>query len=215
MSHIADLCNGAFFNACWSYRYSKTSSTQRTNIITLWNIAFCKRNKKITNLTKIHDEIGYHSIWSGAVMTMCLKKVAPYTIMLQGRWCSDAFLRHIRSQVTEFSQGVSELMIFPDTYAFYTVPDSTIEYQDENLNIPGNRNSLTSSYNGRSATRSFARHHIFEWDELGRALNGNLQSHDGVERSLYSECNASLSPLWGQGRRNVECISIINPICLV
>ena len=257
MGHIADLCNGAFFFACRSCEYSKTTGTRRTSIITLRNVAFRKGNKKIINLTKIHKadtvsitftlqknesyyetvtqhsnscktqnpviiwariyrrvialkgatldtpvnafhnattdhtefitsnqvleclrwavrelgvdrlgftefEIGCHSIRSGAAMAMYLKKVPPFTIMLQGRWCSDAFLRYIRSQVKEFSQGVSELMISPDTYAFFTVPDSTIEYQDEDPKIPGNPNSLTSSYNGRSATSAFTRHHIFE-----------------------------------------------------
>ena len=54
MGHIADLCNVAFFFACRLCEHSKTTGTQRTNIITLCNIVFCKRNKKILNLTKIH-----------------------------------------------------------------------------------------------------------------------------------------------------------------
>ena len=108
------------------------------------------------------DEIGCHSIRSGAAMAMYLKKVAPFTIMLQGRWCSDAFLRYIRRQVKEFSQGVSEAMISPDTYNFYTVPDATIEHTDENPRTPHNNNSLTSSFNGTSAATALTRHHIFE-----------------------------------------------------
>ena len=256
-THIADLCNGAFFFACRSCEYSKTSGTRRTKIITLRNIVFRKKNKRIINLTKIHKadtvsitftlqenesyfetvtqhtnssktqnpviiwasiykrvigikratldtpvnafhnsttdrtefitsnqilqslrwavdelgvdrlgfsslEIGCHSIRSGAAMAMYLKKFAVFTIMLQGRWCSDAFLRYIRSQVKEFSKGVSEAMILPDTYAFFPMPDSTIEYNDEDPRIPNNNNSLTSSYNGRLATSALTRHHIFE-----------------------------------------------------
>ena len=53
-SHIADLCNGAFFFACRSCEYSKTPGTRRTKIITLKNVVFRKKKKKIINITKIH-----------------------------------------------------------------------------------------------------------------------------------------------------------------
>ena len=107
-------------------------------------------------------EIGCHSIRSGAAMSMYLQKIAVFTIMLQGRWCSDAFLRYIRRQVKEFSQGVSEAMIALETYAFFTVPDTTIGFNDEDPRIPNNSDSLTSSQNGRSASSALTRHHVFE-----------------------------------------------------
>jgi hypothetical protein len=67
------------------------------------------------------DEVGTHSLRSGSAMAMYLVGVPVYTIMLIGRWSSDAFLRYIRRQVQEFSQGVSRRMIMaPD---FFTVPD--------------------------------------------------------------------------------------------
>ena len=44
-------------------------------------------------------EIGTHSIRSGAAMAMYLDEVPVYTIMLNGRWSSDAFLLYIRKQV--------------------------------------------------------------------------------------------------------------------
>ena len=255
--HIADLCNGAFFFACRSCEYSKTPGTRRTNIITLRNVIFRKKNRKVINLTKLHKadtvsitftlqknemfyetvtqhrnssstqnpviiwaniyrrvmkipgatidtpvnafynmitdqteyitsdqilkslrwavdelgedilgytsaEIGCHSIRSGAAMSMYLQKIAVFTIMLQGRWCSDAFLRYIRRQVKEFSQGVSEAMIAPETYAFFTVPDTTIGFNDQDPRIPNNSDSLTSSQNGRSASSALTRHHVFE-----------------------------------------------------
>ena len=107
-------------------------------------------------------EIECHSIRSGAAMSMYLQKIAVFTIMFQGRWCSDAFLRYIRRQVKEFSQGVSEAMISKKSYAFFTVTDSANDADFENPRIPNNSNSLTSSHNGRSAVSAFTRHHIFE-----------------------------------------------------
>ncbi|KAL3809165.1 hypothetical protein ACHAXA_004664 [Cyclostephanos tholiformis] len=50
------------------------------------------------------NEIGTHSLWSGAAMEMYLAGVPVYTIMLIGRWSSDAFLRYIRKQVEQFSR---------------------------------------------------------------------------------------------------------------
>ena len=38
------------------------------------------------------EEIGTHSLRSGAVMTMHLAEIPVYTIMVMGRWSSDAFL---------------------------------------------------------------------------------------------------------------------------
>ena len=47
-------------------------------------------------------EIGTHSIRSGAAMAMYLGEIPVYTIMMLGRWSSDAFLRYIRKQVEQF-----------------------------------------------------------------------------------------------------------------
>jgi len=52
---------------------------------------------------------------------MYLNGILVYTIMLLGRWSSDAFLRYIRKQVTEFSNGVSRKMI--QNPRFHHVPD--------------------------------------------------------------------------------------------
>ena len=45
------------------------------------------------------EDIETHSIRSGAAMTMYLAGVPTFTIMMIGRWSSDAFLRYIRKQV--------------------------------------------------------------------------------------------------------------------
>ena len=51
--------------------------------------------------------IGLHSLRSLAAMAMYLNGVPMYTIILLGRWSSDAFLRYIRKQVESFGSGVS------------------------------------------------------------------------------------------------------------
>ena len=66
------------------------------------------------------SEFGSHSIRSGAAMAMCLNDVPTYTIMLVGRWSSDAFLKCIRRQVQEFTSGVSTRMI--QRGSFFNVP---------------------------------------------------------------------------------------------
>ena len=70
------------------------------------------------------DEIGTHSVRASLAMMMYLAKEQIYTIMLVGRWNSDAFLSYIEKQVREFTKGVSARMLQHDT--FYNTPlDST------------------------------------------------------------------------------------------
>ena len=57
------------------------------------------------------SEVGCHSIRSGAAMAMCLDEVPVHTIMMIGRWSSDAFLRCIRKQLKQFSHNVLARMI--------------------------------------------------------------------------------------------------------
>ncbi len=62
-----------------------------------------------------------HSIRSGAAMAMYIPECVVYTIMLIGRWSSDAFLQYIRKQVMEFSQNAAKKML---TYQnFCHIPD--------------------------------------------------------------------------------------------
>jgi hypothetical protein len=68
------------------------------------------------------DDLGLHSARSGAAMAMYLGGVPVFTIMLLGRWSSDAFLRYIRKQVQEFSSGVSKRMITHEN--FYTITNA-------------------------------------------------------------------------------------------
>ena len=57
------------------------------------------------------EDISLHSIRSSSAMAMYLNSIPVYTIMLLGRWSSNAFLCYIRKQVMEFSNNVSHKMI--------------------------------------------------------------------------------------------------------
>lgn len=57
-------------------------------------------------------------------MAMYLGRVPVVTIMLLGRWASDAFLRYIRKQVQEFSKGVSQRMVSHER--FFTISADVI-----------------------------------------------------------------------------------------
>ena len=67
------------------------------------------------------NEVGTHSIRSGGAMALFLADVSPLTIMMIGRWRSDAFLLYIRKQVQKFSEGLSDRML--QTEDFFTTPD--------------------------------------------------------------------------------------------
>ena len=84
------------------------------------------------------NEIGLHSLRASAAMAMYMNGIPVYTIMLLGRWSSDAFLRYIRKQVLEFSTNVSELMILNGTYH---------HVQQASRDDPRNHNRLSAAAN--------------------------------------------------------------------
>jgi hypothetical protein len=102
------------------------------------------------------DDVGTHSVRSSLAMMMYLAKEAIYTIMLVGRWSSDAFLAYIEKQIKEFTRGVSSRMLQYDT--FYNIPLANTSHQERD----------TSNTHGRS-------HHR-------RALLGNIYGRQGSLR---------------------------------
>jgi hypothetical protein len=106
------------------------------------------------------DEIGTHSIRSGAAMAMYLAGVPAFTIMLIGRWSSDAFLRYIRRQVQEFSAGVSSKMLLTDEFfavSGITPNDPRVSGNLNNFSGRGLNIGLTAQT--RAMTPSFSLHH--------------------------------------------------------
>jgi hypothetical protein len=106
------------------------------------------------------EEIGTHSKRSGGAMGMFLAGTPVYTIMLMGRWSSDAFMRYIRKQVLSLSHGISAKMI---TYEkFFTVPDYVHTSADGDVRGRSN-NSLasTSNFDGSHANMRRGLHPAF------------------------------------------------------
>ena len=98
-------------------------------------------------------EIGTHSLRSGAAMEIYLAGVPMYTIMLIGRWSSDASLHYIRKQVEQFSKHVVKQML---TFrSFWTVPDiATRVVSNEDPRQRNHRDNAETRRNiGRDASR--------------------------------------------------------------
>jgi hypothetical protein len=107
-----------------------------------------------------YEDIGTHSLRSGAAMAMYLSDVPVFTIMLIGRWSSDAFLRYIRRQVQEFSRGVSRNMIREESF-FHVPTAASIEDPRTNrshLNLSGR-----GLPNGPSASTRARGAHLSLW----------------------------------------------------
>ena len=106
------------------------------------------------------DDIGTHSIRSGAAMQMFLGESPVYVIMMIGRWSSDAFLKYIRKQVEQFSHNVSRRML---RFEFFRhVPDynpTTSRLDPRQRNHPDNeetRRNVGGSLTRRSRLPAFS-----------------------------------------------------------
>ena len=104
-------------------------------------------------------DVGTHSNRSASAMAMYLNGVPVFTIMLLGRWSSDAFLRYIRPQVEQFSSGVSQRMV--NTHHFFTIPSSTNLDDPRTPRHPHNFSGRASnSHLGPSRSHITAPHHL-------------------------------------------------------
>jgi hypothetical protein len=80
------------------------------------------------------EDIGTHSIRSGAAMAMVMGGLPVYMIMLMGRWSSDAFLKYIRKQIEQFSHDVSSKMIKNMCYRYMPEPTESTTILDPDTN---------------------------------------------------------------------------------
>ena len=143
-------------------RVLSLQGTDRDSAVNTYFDPITKKNKLITAITALAalrrtvtrmgkdrlgytaDEMGTHSIRSGTAMAMYLDRTPVYTIMLLGRWSSDAFLRYIRKQVQNFSQGVSRRMI--RNPEFFTIPEE-LDTPSEDPHAPG----LSQNFSARGS----------------------------------------------------------------
>ena len=96
------------------------------------------------------EDAGTHSNRSAAAMAMYLANVPVFSIMLIGRWSSDAFLLYIRKQVQQFSRGISRLMVLNDTY--FTIPGTQSNPDDPRRRHDPNT-LATAAQTGGNASR--------------------------------------------------------------
>ena len=146
--------------------YKGTSESSTVNTVQLGKtLKQITRDEMLTHIRHTVDnmnglgftgkEVGTHSVRSSLAMALYLSKRPVSTIMLLGRWSSDAFLLYIRRQIQEFSTGVSSDMISNEN--FFTIPDL-----DESDDLdPRTRNpqsfANTVSLNGPNAATVYAR----------------------------------------------------------
>jgi hypothetical protein len=133
---LADKCGPKDY--VYKYRQENGTWSSVTSKAALLMLRQFLRDADSESLNIKPDECGLHSLRSSAAMAMYLNGIPVYTIMLLGRWSSDAFLRYIRKQVTEFSKGVARKMIQRPVY--YHV--SHADHDD-----PRTRNRLSSAAN--------------------------------------------------------------------
>ena len=122
-----------------------SSTTARTKL----RAAAAAIGEKRLGFTK--DEIGTHSIRSGAAMAMYLDGVPTFSIMMIGRWSSDAFLRYIRKQVEQFTHNVSRRMLRHSS--FFTTPDFDPTVSRHDTRDPKDPHNFATSHFGGVAGR--------------------------------------------------------------
>ena len=93
------------------------------------------------NLGFEEDKVGTHSNSSSAAMIMYLNSLPVYTIMLVGRWSSEAFLLYIRKQFISFKKVISNIMLL--SKEFYTLPDNHTT-DNKGPRIPNNQHSFAT-----------------------------------------------------------------------
>ena len=91
-----------------------------TSIMVLQQIRPAVSGLGADDLGFLPNEVGTHSIRSSTAIQLFLNRIPTYQIMLLGRWSSDAFLRYIRRQVQEISEGLSQSIVKKE---FFTIPE--------------------------------------------------------------------------------------------
>ena len=107
-----------------------------------------------TKLGFSKDDVGTHSLRSGGAMAMHLAEIPVYTIMIIGRWSSDAFLRYIRKQVAQFSQNIAKRMLSTQFFIHVPTLDERVSHLDPRTRNNSNNAQTQLNVGGQSALRS-------------------------------------------------------------
>ena len=110
-------------NTFWDHKKKKcvliTSTQVRNHLRTAVKSVGAKR------LGVQLNRIGTHTIRTSFAMLLYLANVRTSTIMLIGRWKSDAFLLYLRKNIKEFTEGVTSSMLSqPDVFFSLTSTNS-------------------------------------------------------------------------------------------
>jgi hypothetical protein len=98
-------------------------------------------------------KVGTRSLRTSAAMLLYLANVRTSTIMLIGRWKSDAFLIYLRRQVKEFTEGVTQQMTSqPDS--FFTIPEMISEDLPQRQ-VAEREDPMTSNANSAASSARF------------------------------------------------------------
>ena len=141
-----------FIDPAATSKATRTRLISQESIRTLLRVTAAVLGKKEAGY--LPEEIGTHSIRSGAAMALFLAdQSSTYKIMILGRWSSDAFMAYIRPQVMEWTSGMSQSMT--QTNNFFHAPDAhssgprRSDHRDQanNPHIPGDPRSHTGTWN--------------------------------------------------------------------
>lgn len=115
--------------------------------------------------------IGTHTVRTSAAMLMYLANIRTSTIMLLGRWKSDAFLLYLRRQVKEFTAGVTNQMTNQQDM-FFSIPADHQQTSDlPNRHVAERDDPMTRDIN------SLASHSRFNGQPSKNNTSNNHQGH--------------------------------------
>ena len=100
------------------------------------------------------EDIGTHSIRSGAAMSMALDQLPAYSIMMIGRWSSDAFLRYIRKEVDMFTNNVSNRMLKHEFFMHTSGLEPRVSHHDPRQRNHRDNAETRRNISGNSALRA-------------------------------------------------------------
>ena len=116
---------------CWASTVHRVLSYKGTTPQTTVNTFFDTKSNKLVRITAAQiratirssvrsmghkklgvspNDVGTHTVRTSCAMLLYLAQVRTSTIMLLGRWKSDAFLLYLRRQVKEFTDGIADTM---------------------------------------------------------------------------------------------------------